>query len=214
MGFILAGIMTHFPKDDDRPYRNDSSAFPKPGVDTASIDPNSPGGSAAPLRQFLRRAARPRLVAGHGPCRGSPLRRFGTSTAHFQRCLAFKARIASINSYAAGTKVGYGLTHTLDRDSRLASVTAGYGDGYRRALASQGSVLVHGRRAAIVDIVSMNSMVVDVTDVAEFPLETKSCSSGGKDAQKSLPQNWKQRIQRSSLTSTLCGRKETASWSQ
>jgi len=88
------------------------------------------------------------------------------ASGQFRRCLAFKARIASINSYATGTKVGYGLTHTLDRDSRLASVTAGYGDGYRRALASQGGVLVRGRRAAIVDVGSMNSMVIDVTDIA------------------------------------------------
>jgi alanine racemase len=85
----------------------------------------------------------------------------------FQRCLAFKARVASVNSYAAGSKVGYGLTHTLQRYSRLASVTAGYGDGYRRVLAREGGVLVRGRRAAVVDLVSMNSMVVDVTDIAD-----------------------------------------------
>lgn len=77
-GLQLAGIMTHFPKDDDGSYRNGSFAFPKPGVDTASTDRNSPGGSAAPLRQFIGRPARTRLLAGHGPCRGSPLRRFGT----------------------------------------------------------------------------------------------------------------------------------------
>ncbi|GAB2737840.1 alanine racemase C-terminal domain-containing protein [Arthrobacter bambusae] len=85
----------------------------------------------------------------------------------FQRCLTFKARIASVNRYPARTKVGYGLTHTLDRDSKSASVTAGYGDGYRRALAREGHVLVRGRRVAIVDLVSMNSMVVDVTDIAD-----------------------------------------------
>lgn len=72
-----------------------------------------------------------------------------------------------IDSYPARTKVGYGLAHTLDRDSKLAAVTAGYGDGYRRALARGGHVLVRGRRVAIVDLVSMNSMVVDVTDIAD-----------------------------------------------
>ena len=44
-------------------------------------------------------------------------------------------------------------------------MTAGYGDGYRRALACQRSV--HGRRAAILDLVCMNSMVVDVNDIAD-----------------------------------------------
>ena len=41
-------------------------------------------------------------------------------------------------------------------------------NGYwaRRAWASQGGVLVRDRRAAIVDVASMNSMVIDVTDIA------------------------------------------------
>jgi alanine racemase len=45
----------------------------------------------------------------------------------------------------------------------------GYSDGYRRAGSSgvgNGWVLVAGRRAAVVGRVSMNLMVVDVTDIA------------------------------------------------
>ena len=142
----------------------------------------APGGSAAPLRKFLCRAACARLMAGHGPCRGSALRRFRSDIGGgFRRCLAFKARIASINSYAAGTQVGYGPTHTLDRDSRLASVTVGYGDGYRRALAAVAMCLSTAIALPLSIVVSMNSMVVDVTDVAEVSQVTKSCCSAGKD---------------------------------
>lgn len=43
----------------------------------------------------------------------------------YRRCLAFKARIGSVNTYPAGTKVGYRHTHTLSAASRLATVTAG-----------------------------------------------------------------------------------------
>ncbi len=86
---------------------------------------------------------------------------------NYQRCLAFKARIGSVNSYPAGSKIGYGHTHTLSVASRLATVTAGYGDGYRRALGRGGNVLLRGSRMPVVDAISMNSMVVDVSSLQD-----------------------------------------------
>lgn len=85
----------------------------------------------------------------------------------YQRCLTFKARIGSVNSYPAGSKIGYGHTHTLQVASKLATVTAGYGDGYRRALGKGGNVLVRGSRVPVVDAISMNSMVVDVSSLED-----------------------------------------------
>ncbi|PVZ57998.1 alanine racemase [Arthrobacter sp. H-02-3] len=166
-GLQLAGIMTHFPKDDNGHIETALERFKSQALTLLHL-------TGTPREGVLLHCANS-YAALH--VRGSWLDMvragavlYGDSdprAGHFQRCLAFKARIASINSYAAGTKVGYGLTRTLNRDSKLATVTAGYGDGYRRALARQGGVLVRGRRAAIVDVVSMNSMVVDVTDVAD-----------------------------------------------
>lgn len=166
-GLQLAGIMTHFPKDDSRHIEAALQRFQGQALMVLQQ-------TGIPREDVLLHCANS-YAALH--VRGSWLDMvragavlYGDSdprAGDFQRCLAFKARVASINSYAAGTKVGYGLTRTLHRDSRLAAVTAGYGDGYRRALASQGRVLIRGRRAAIIDIISMNSMVVDVTDVAE-----------------------------------------------
>lgn len=166
-GLQLAGIMTHFPKDDDDHIETALLRFQRQALTLLRLTGTS--------RQEVLLHCANSYAALH--VRGSWLDMVRTGAVlygdsaptpgHFRRCLAFKARIASVNSYPAGTKVGYGLTHTLDRDSRLASVTAGYGDGYRRALASKGGVLVRGRRAAIVDVVSMNSMVVDVTDIGD-----------------------------------------------
>jgi len=165
-GLQLAGIMTHFPKDDNGHVETALQHFQSQALSLLHL-------TGIPREDVLLHCANSYAALN---VRGSWLDMvragavlYGDSdpqAGRFERCLAFKARIASINSYAAGTKVGYGLTHTLNRDSRLASVTAGYGDGYRRALASQGGVLVRGRRAAIVDVGSMNSMVIDVTDIA------------------------------------------------
>jgi alanine racemase len=74
------------------------------------------------------------------------------------------ARPIRIESVRAGTRVGYGGTWTAARPSRIATLPVGYGDGYARAYGS-GTVLVRGRRAAIVGVVSMDACAVDVTDV-------------------------------------------------
>lgn len=165
-GLRLAGIMTHFPQDDNSHIETAIVRFQSQALALLQL-------TGVPREEVLLHCANSYAALN---VRGSWLDMvragavlYGDSepaSGQFRRCLAFKARIASVNSYITGTKVGYGLTHTLDRDSRLASVTAGYGDGYRRALASQGGVLVRGRRAAIVDVGSMNSMVIDVTDIA------------------------------------------------
>jgi alanine racemase len=166
-GLQLAGIMTHFPKDDNSHVEAALLHFQSQALRLLHL-------TGTPREEVLLHCANS-YAALH--VRGSWLDMVragaalygdaGPTAPQFQRCLTFKARIASINCYAAGTKVGYGLTHTLRRESQLASVTAGYGDGYRRALAKQGSVLVRGQRAPIVDVVSMNSMVVDVTDLPD-----------------------------------------------
>lgn len=74
------------------------------------------------------------------------------------------ARPIRIEWVPAGTRVGYGGTWVAARPSRIATLPVGYGDGYARAYGS-GSVLVHGRRAPVVGVVSMDACAVDVTDV-------------------------------------------------
>ena len=73
--------------------------------------------------------------------------------------------MASVNSYPKGNTVGYDRTYTLARDSKLANITVGYSDGYRRAFTNKGIVLINGHRVPVVGKVSMNTLMVDVTDV-------------------------------------------------
>lgn len=79
--------------------------------------------------------------------------------------MAWKARIASVKRLPRGACVSYGCTYTLQRDSVLAVVTAGYADGVRRSLSNQMDVLVHGRRARQLGRVCMDMFMVDVTDI-------------------------------------------------
>ena len=77
----------------------------------------------------------------------------------------WQARIMQVRRAKAGDRVGYGGTHQLDRDSIIATIGAGYADGYNRMLGGKAQVLIGSQTAPVVGEVSMDSMTVDVTDV-------------------------------------------------
>lgn len=87
-----------------------------------------------------------------------------SSHTEYHRVMTFKSRVASVNAYPAGNTVAYDRTYTLARDSRLANIPVGYSDGYRRAFSNKGEVLIHGHRCPVVGRVTMNTIMVDVTD--------------------------------------------------
>ncbi len=80
--------------------------------------------------------------------------------------LCWKTRIVHVQQAARGETVGYGRTHRLRRDSRLAVIPVGYADGYDRKLSNLGEVVIRGKLAAVVGRVMMNMTILDVTDVS------------------------------------------------
>jgi len=79
--------------------------------------------------------------------------------------LSFHARVVLVKDLPAGTAVSYNRTKVLTRDSRVAIVAVGYGDGVPTAASNRGSFLLHGRRCQILGRVTMDQTIVDVTDV-------------------------------------------------
>lgn len=180
----LAGIMTHFPQDDVDHVKRALHRFK---AESKAILQ----GAGISRSEILLHAANS-YAALNVPSTWLDMVRMGAALygdsdpGHtiFQRCMTFKARIGSVNCYPAGSSVGYGLTHTLAEDSRLATVTAGYGDGYRRSLGRQGKVLVRGHRVPVVDIISMNSFVVDVSSLRDVRPGDEVVLFGGQDGVK------------------------------
>jgi alanine racemase len=77
--------------------------------------------------------------------------------------MGFETRVIAVRTVMAGETVGYGGTWRAARESRVAVVAAGYGDGYPRAARAGTPVIVGGRRAPLVGRVSMDMLTVDVT---------------------------------------------------
>jgi len=94
--------------------------------------------------------------------------------------LVFRASLAQIHDVPAGEIVGYGDDVILTRDSRIATICAGYGDGYPRCLSNgRGSVFIRGSLAPVVGLVCMDQMMVDVTDIPDAAVGDAADLLGG-----------------------------------
>lgn len=89
--------------------------------------------------------------------------------ARLQPALTLTAPVISTRTVVADTGVGYGHEHRTERSTRLALLGLGYADGIPRRAAGRAEVLVHGRRCRIVGRVSMDQLVVDVSDLVVQP---------------------------------------------
>ena len=67
----------------------------------------------------------------------------------------------------AGQSVRYGGLFTAQKDTRVATIPVGYGDGYPRSLSGRGYVLIHGKRAPILGRVCMDQFMVDISEIPE-----------------------------------------------
>ena len=79
--------------------------------------------------------------------------------------MSLRTKIIHLRRVPAGAGVGYDATFVPKRPSLIGVLAAGYGDGIHRSLGNRGSVLVRGKLAPLVGIISMDVTMIDVTDV-------------------------------------------------
>ena len=78
--------------------------------------------------------------------------------------MSLMTRVALVREMGAGRGISYGRTFITTGPMRVATLSAGYADGYQRRLSNQGAaVLVHGRRCRLLGRVTMDQIMVDVT---------------------------------------------------
>lgn len=164
-GERLAGAMTHFATADERadPFMHEQltrfNAWVAPlraeRPDLIVHAANSAAILRAPEAHFDM--VRPGVaVYGLDP--------FGEDAAArgLRPALTLSSHVAAVKACAAGESAGYGRRFIADRDTVLATVPIGYGDGWRRATTNRADVLVGGRRFPQVGTVSMDNVTVDL----------------------------------------------------
>lgn len=170
-GIRLAGVFTHFAAADEDP---DFTALQrKTFLDTIAqfenLDPssllihadNSAGLESAPGAGSPFNAVRVGLLQfGVLPHPNSLL-----SRVHTEPVFSFHTRIGLVKRLPAGTGISYGRTFVLQRDSTVAILTAGYGDGIARSSGNRAQVIIAGHRCHVLGRVTMDQTIVDVTEI-------------------------------------------------
>lgn len=79
--------------------------------------------------------------------------------------MSIVSHLSHVKKVGPDFTVGYGSTYTTTKETVIATVPVGYGDGYPRSLSNKGYVLIHGQKAPIIGRVCMDQFMVDVTDI-------------------------------------------------
>jgi alanine racemase len=171
-GVRLAGVFTHFASADEDPAFTEEQRHiflarlrSFPDFDPAALfihADNSAGLETTPGRSVFNAVRVGLLQFGVLPHPHSLLARV-----HTEPVFSFHTRVGLVKQLPAGTGISYGRTHRLKRDSTVAVLTAGYGDGIARACSNRAQVLVLGQRCPVLGRVTMDQTIIDITDVKE-----------------------------------------------
>jgi alanine racemase len=165
-GVELAGLMTHFATaddpDDDGFFVRQLAVFADWAREIKLEHPEilvHAANSAAVLREERAHFDMARCgIAAYGmdPFGEDPYRR------ELEPALELSSYVAEVKGFAAGESAGYGRRFVAERDTWLAVLPVGYGDGFRRGLSNNAEVLIDGRRYPLVGTVSMDNITVDL----------------------------------------------------
>lgn len=177
-GVEIEGIFTHYAKADEY----DKSAANKQYKDfTWFIDRLVSLGIDIPIRHISNSAAIMEMNNdGFNMVRAGivsyglyPSEEVDKSITALRPAMKLISRVIHVKDVAAGTGIGYGWTYIADKDMKLATISAGYADGYPRAQSNIGRVIINGCYAPIVGRVCMDQFMVDVTDVPDVKVRDK-----------------------------------------
>jgi alanine racemase len=83
--------------------------------------------------------------------------------------MTWKTRVTLVREVGPGRCISYGRTYTTPCAMRVATLAVGYADGFRRHLSGSGAeVLIRGRRCPLLGRVTMDQVVVDISQLAEI----------------------------------------------
>lgn len=88
--------------------------------------------------------------------------------------VTIEAAVIQTRTVPAGTAIGYSATHVTDDERRIATISLGYADGILRALSNRGAFFFDNTRLPIIGRVSMDSTIIDITDLPDGALKLGS----------------------------------------
>ena len=188
-GLELEGMFTHFARADEKDKTSAKTQLAR-YLDFAEKLENS--GIQIPLKHCANSAAIMELPEAHLKAVRAGITIYGIypsdemnrDAMKLKPVMELKSHIAYIKTVEANVPVSYGGTYVTEKRMRIATIPAGYGDGYPRSLSNKGYVLIHGKKAPILGRVCMDQFMVDVSSIPAKELDEVTLM--GKDGQEEL----------------------------
>lgn len=182
----VVGICTHFPSNDAPDLRQSAALFQQQaewvctngGLDRSGIRVHAGSSltliSDQPIETDMYRC-------------GAILYGILRPDLGFRTTMDLKARVVSIGAFSKGATVGYDRSHRLEEDRCLACLSIGYANGFPRSSAPGAVVVIRDQLAPTLGKISMNTLVVDATDIKGLEIGDVATVFGGiADARESL----------------------------
>lgn len=169
-GIELEGIFSHFALADiaDKTFSQEQIRLFRQAYESVEA-----AGIHIPLRHIAESAAILDLPDVHCDMVRAGILQYGlwpsnevTRPLCLRPAMKFCARIVYIKTIPPGTSIGYGRAFVAERETRIATISVGYADGYIRAYMG-GCVEVRGKRAPIAGRICMDQCMIDITDIPE-----------------------------------------------
>lgn len=176
-GFVLEGIFTHFAVSDRTPETDDGfteeqynrfmkavKVFKENGIEPELIHCCNSAGFLQDQDKHLSLSRVGISLYGLSPSSDLDVNQ------DLIPVMTVKSVVSMVKEINKGDTVNYGRTFKADKKMRVATVTAGYADGYPRLLSNKGFVLINGKKANIIGRVCMDQMCVDVSDITDVKM--------------------------------------------
>ena len=175
--FVLEGIFTHFASADrnkndddgftDKQFERFTKAlnlFKENGLNPIYKHCCNSAGLILDTKKQLDMSRPGIILYGLPPADDEPLKK------DLIPVMTLKSVVSMVKEIAPEDTVSYGRTFKADKKMKIATVAAGYADGYPRALSSKGEVIINGQKAKILGRVCMDQMCVDVTHIKDVKM--------------------------------------------
>lgn len=168
----LAGVSTHFACADSRDktftdiqlnkFRNAVSSIKDAGIDPGIVHASNSAAIIGFTESWMDMVRPGIMLYGYYPGNEQP------RDLNLKPVMELKTKVVFLKRVPAGKTLSYGATYTTSRETVIATLPVGYGDGYNRLLSSRGKVIIRGKEYTIAGRVCMDQCMVDLgpdTDV-------------------------------------------------
>ncbi len=169
-GIVLQGIYSHLATAD---HADKSFARQQVEIFKRFISKLEESGVSIPLKHLANSAAIMDMPEAHFDMVRSGITTYGlypSAQVDKERlelipAMSLKSRISYLKTIPQGQSVSYGRTYISEHETRVATVSIGYADGYSRLLSNRGWATIRGMKVPLIGTVCMDQCMFDVSGI-------------------------------------------------